>query len=1134
MLNTKWHKFFTGPLIGCLLLALMPVPLVQAQVALPIFKGPGVMMTLSNVYQPVMLSGLVIDPQHPFDLDFIVDPGDTQLENDAFSQEAQRLIRFFLTALTVPEKEQWVNLSPYESDRIIPQQLGFTEFGRQMLAQDYLLKQLTASLMNPDEKSGQVFWDQVRKQIQERYGETDIPADTFNKVWIVPDSARIVEQGQKVFIVDNHLRVMLEEDYQALRQAGQAHKVNGLPMESRIPGSFENMAPVYGRAEVVSEIVREVIIPELEREVNQGAHFAPLRQLFNSMLLATWFKVTLRESILGQGYANQNKISGTGEQDPSYPQRIYEQYLNAYTDGVVDMIREEYDPVRQQIIPRKYFSGGVHNSYAMLSADSPDGSPAMLSDVVQRVSPAMLGGLQRAWRIVSVTFTGVTAAAVLNAGVAVADPGVGQAIELPSAPVQEIARQASNSVQAIVENVSAPIDENTGQPHQGFMPWVDFKSYIPGIDGEKILREIADIMNQSSGVRWLSKLAYLNIDTVIVFVKDDEGRLRVAEVYVVAQGEDGLTVRREISQSHPEAVEVKVDRDGNVEGDPQSLAGLGRAEEPGLPEPIPESLNVKLDKVEKDIQEARIKLSNFSARIDAVRAGNWQSVDALFMEWNNFWVNLDKLKKEILEIRTGENGSNESVNAKLFAFESDLHEVQQKKLSAERIGYMQFAEDDPVRFIQFARDVHRGDLLEAYQELQTDDFKREIANFDIDVFPTWMRGFVVQDPNWYVERLRNLYLDGSGNVSSEISGLIYNVNNNYPLIRLLSNQAKGEDDFAVFLREELFAIQEHLQQWFLEPGSLGNFGYKEYEKLRIISGNDDSFLHQLFLDEMLNELLDEMYETGIKTDIQYAPSYYLEIAEILLNNDRFQDALDIFQSYIDKNEFNFDSMNEWMRIGQRVYDLTDNPLAQKLAQKIANEMERYSGGILSSNPDILFNRNDTSEVPSEVIVTVGNGFADVPVEPSTPNKLKAKNFVSPISPVTGAQDDNPSNVMSVDQIRLVINILLAFSGMTVLFTFIDQMGWIRRIKKFKKDSDGFVKVLSLLPKKPADPAMNADPVGGIDFDPANLDLIIERNGAGIVSAASQRAVEALLALDGLAPQVIGVRAVNVPQIFGVR
>jgi hypothetical protein len=72
-----------------------------------------------------------------------------------------------------------VNLSPYESDRIIPEGFGFTEMGRDLLAQDYMLKQLVASLIYPEQDLGQEFWQRVYDRAAKEYGTTNIPINTF-------------------------------------------------------------------------------------------------------------------------------------------------------------------------------------------------------------------------------------------------------------------------------------------------------------------------------------------------------------------------------------------------------------------------------------------------------------------------------------------------------------------------------------------------------------------------------------------------------------------------------------------------------------------------------------------------------------------------------------------------------------------------------------------------------------------------------------------------------------------------------------------------------------------------------------------------------------------------------------------
>lgn len=75
-----------------------------------------------------------------------------------------------------------------------------------MLAQDYILKQLTASLIYPEKNLGKDFWNKVYIQAREMYGTAQVPVNTFNKVWILPDSSKVYTHGNTVFVVKSHLK----------------------------------------------------------------------------------------------------------------------------------------------------------------------------------------------------------------------------------------------------------------------------------------------------------------------------------------------------------------------------------------------------------------------------------------------------------------------------------------------------------------------------------------------------------------------------------------------------------------------------------------------------------------------------------------------------------------------------------------------------------------------------------------------------------------------------------------------------------------------------------------------------------------------------------------------------------------
>lgn len=308
----------------------------------------GAMLELTENFSPVLVQGITIHPNDPLKFDFLLDIGENNLSDEQIRQESTRLAKYFLATLTVPEEELWVNLSPYEKDNMIPPAFGETEMGRDLLAQDYVLKQLTASLIYPEKRLGSEFWNRVFEKAQERFGTTDIPLNTFNKIWIVPDRAAVYEQGNDVFIVDSHLKVMLEEDYKALQQEIRSGKTADIDETTKAIG------------EVSSDVVREILIPEIEKEVNTGKTFANLRQVYSTMILAAWYKTALKESILGQKYVDQKKTFGVDNEDPMVNQKIYDQYLAAFKQGVYDFVKDEYDPVNREMVSRRYFSGGAN------------------------------------------------------------------------------------------------------------------------------------------------------------------------------------------------------------------------------------------------------------------------------------------------------------------------------------------------------------------------------------------------------------------------------------------------------------------------------------------------------------------------------------------------------------------------------------------------------------------------------------------------------------------------------------------------------------------------------------------------------------------------------------------------------
>ncbi|MBF0594672.1 MAG: hypothetical protein HQL22_06865, partial [Candidatus Omnitrophica bacterium] len=383
----KKTLFFRSIAIAVLVSFMMQSLLPSASYAQSVMNlpAPGAMVTPSAVFTPVMVKGLEVHPENPLLFDFIVDSGrpDLKIDSKEFKDESQKLIKYFLASLTIKEDDLWVNLSPYEHDRMITNELGKTELGRDMLAQDYVLKQLTASLMYPEKDLGKAFWDKVYAKVQENFGAVEIPVDTFNKVWITADKAKVLERHHGGYIVDAHLKVMLEEDYVATSNNALPTRGHVAPPVEQVargavsPSTLPTPQPMNTKAlqgstvtpndpaVLVKQATREIIIPEIEKEVNQGQNFAPLRQMFYAMILATWYKAALKDALLNQVYTDKGKIDGVLSNDLMVKEKIYAQYLEAFKKGVFNYIKEDVDVLTQEAIPRKYFSGGIPKNFAM-------------------------------------------------------------------------------------------------------------------------------------------------------------------------------------------------------------------------------------------------------------------------------------------------------------------------------------------------------------------------------------------------------------------------------------------------------------------------------------------------------------------------------------------------------------------------------------------------------------------------------------------------------------------------------------------------------------------------------------------------------------------------------------------------
>jgi hypothetical protein len=106
--------------------------------------------------------------------------------------------------------------------------------------------------------------------------------------------------------------------------------------------------------EYSSQLIRELVIPQLTREVNSSKRYSELRQVFYSLVLAQWAKKRLAVSV--ERLADSKDLSGLTSRQPWSKQEYYNAYCASFERGEYN--KEEQVRTQDGISIRRYFSGG--------------------------------------------------------------------------------------------------------------------------------------------------------------------------------------------------------------------------------------------------------------------------------------------------------------------------------------------------------------------------------------------------------------------------------------------------------------------------------------------------------------------------------------------------------------------------------------------------------------------------------------------------------------------------------------------------------------------------------------------------------------------------------------------------------
>ena len=299
----------------------------------------------ADKFRPMHMRWLSYDPiNNSFDL--AVERGDDARVKEAdIKRSTAKIMEYFQIGLRLPDSMFWVNLRPDAADQIIDPYLARTDLGKIMLEADLQLKKDLARFTSPDTKDGREYWNKLYARAEQLFGAEGLTIPAVTRPWIVPNEIIIKEYKDGAYVYKATMKVMLEQDY--LKDA---------------PGYTFDDPRMKELNEYSSELVRQLIIPQLTREVNSSKRYSGLRQVFYSLVLSQWFKQRYAKRQGQQGSAvtdmiDSRDLSGLTSAAAWSKDIYFNQYVQSFKKGEYN--KQETVNGLNGITIRQYFSGGI-------------------------------------------------------------------------------------------------------------------------------------------------------------------------------------------------------------------------------------------------------------------------------------------------------------------------------------------------------------------------------------------------------------------------------------------------------------------------------------------------------------------------------------------------------------------------------------------------------------------------------------------------------------------------------------------------------------------------------------------------------------------------------------------------------
>ncbi|MBQ1028509.1 hypothetical protein KBX26_00615 [Micromonospora sp. C97] len=232
-------------------------------------------------------------------------------------EKAELVSDSFFTWLALTPDKFWVNLNPDQPDKIMDDRFGETDAGRVLLEADLDMKHDFAQTMNPSTDRGARFWDSLSR-VDGR------PCLHSIRNWIVPQPAQVREQDGGIYILDAPL------------------KVNSVPQEVNTPVPGGTCDLTKAQIEHNQSLVNTMILPEVEKKINNHAAYADLRRVYTSRVAAEWIRLQDAEKATDyRAIINSNEVSRWPIRGAKWDKNeTWQRYLKSFKEGDYSFERE--------------------------------------------------------------------------------------------------------------------------------------------------------------------------------------------------------------------------------------------------------------------------------------------------------------------------------------------------------------------------------------------------------------------------------------------------------------------------------------------------------------------------------------------------------------------------------------------------------------------------------------------------------------------------------------------------------------------------------------------------------------------------------------------------------------------------